>query len=124
MIWRAYQSVPSSDVTATTTSRRTPSTSCAYHSGNVSLSPAVISTPYGSTELSRSTAMLRVDLCPDRDAADQLVKSGTIASSATGDVSCHERAVLSPEPRACATPLASVSQTDTRPSAAQTPHAE
>ena len=35
----------SKDVFATTTSRRTPSTSCAYQSGKVSLSPTVTSTP-------------------------------------------------------------------------------
>ena len=57
---RGYQSVFSSDVTATVTSRRTPSTSCAYQSGKVSLSPSVTSMPYGSTELSRSCAHSRV----------------------------------------------------------------
>ena len=39
--------------------RRMPSTSCAYQSGKVSLSPTVTSMPYGSTELSRSRAKSR-----------------------------------------------------------------
>ena len=56
MSCRTYQSVLSSDVQSTRTSLRTPSTSCAYQSGKVSLSPAVMSMPYGSTELSRSCA--------------------------------------------------------------------
>src|SRR5258705_7941639 len=85
MSWRTYQSVLSSDVFATTTSRRTPSTSCAYQRGNVSLPPTVTSTPYGSTEFNRSAATLRVDVCLARDAEEKFPNSGTNASSATGD---------------------------------------
>src|SRR5258708_92085 len=54
--WCKYQLVVASDNTRTLTSRRTPSTSCAYHSGNVSLSPAVTTSAYGSTERSTSRA--------------------------------------------------------------------
>src|SRR5688572_2111537 len=130
MIWRVYQSVLSSDVFATTTSRRTPSTSWAYQSGKVSLSPTVMSTPYGSTELSRSRAKSAVSVWPARDAVDQLVNSGMSASASTGDAMASERRVgrstaslaivtLS-RPRSDATD----SHTATSPSAAHTPHAE
>jgi len=90
-----YQSVLSSDVLATTTSLRMPSTSCAYHSGKVSLSPTVTSTPYGSTELSRSRAKSIVSVWPARDAVDQLVKSGIKATARTGAAE-RERAVCRP----------------------------
>src|SRR4051812_7753621 len=85
MSWRAYQSVLSNDVFAITTSRRIPSTSCAYQSGNVSLSPTVTSTPYGSTEFRRSAATFRVVICPARGADEKLPTNGTAASSATGE---------------------------------------
>src|SRR5678816_4797423 len=91
MIWRVYQSVLSSDVLATTTSRRTPSTSCAYQSGKVSLSPTVTSTPYGSTELRRSAATSRVAWCLPRDATDQLLINGTAASNNVGDAESQLR---------------------------------
>src|SRR5437773_12277953 len=52
--WRIYQSVFARDRFTTVTSWRTCSTSCAYHKGNVSLSPAVTSTPYGSFDLLQS----------------------------------------------------------------------
>src|SRR5690242_15431867 len=94
MSWRAYQSVFNSDVFATTTSRRMPSTSCAYHNGKVSLSPTVTSTPYGSTELRRSTATSRVDLCVERGAVDQLPTSGTKASNTSGDATSQLRISL------------------------------
>src|SRR3954462_8783116 len=93
MIWRAYHSVLSSDVFATTTSRRMPSTSCAYQSGKVSLSPTVTSTPYGSTELSMSAATSRVAWCWLRDATDQLLTNGTAASSSVGDAESQLRIV-------------------------------
>src|SRR6478752_1659895 len=89
MSWRVYQSVLSSDVLATTTSLRIPSTSCAYQSGKVSLSPTVTSTPYGSTELSRSAAKSAVSRCPARDADFQFVNNGISASASTGDDSLH-----------------------------------
>jgi hypothetical protein len=68
--------VLSSDVTATVTSGRTPSTPAAYQSGNVSLSPSVTSTPYGSMELRRSCAHSRVAVSFARDASRQLPNSG------------------------------------------------
>src|SRR3954463_10790554 len=55
-IWRGYQSVLGNDRQATITSFLIPWTSWAYHSGKVSLSPAVTRIPYGSTEFRRSTA--------------------------------------------------------------------
>src|SRR3954447_7530911 len=128
--WRVYQSVFSNDVFAMTTSRRTPSTSCAYHSGNVSLSPTVTRTPYGSTEFSRSAATLRVVRWCARDAELQLVNRGTIASSKAGDAFCHDRPVGStmisrPSFRSrVPNAAASVSHTYARPIAAHTPHAE
>ena len=74
-----YQSVFISEVFATMTSLRIPSTSCAYQSGNVSLSPTVTSMPYGSTESSISFAKSRVSVCCAREAACQFAKSGTNA---------------------------------------------
>src|SRR5215212_7690760 len=82
--WRVYQSVFKSDVFATTTSLRIPSTSWAYQSGNVSLSPTVTSTPYGSTEFRRSCAKSAVSVWPARDAVLQLVKSGMSAMARSG----------------------------------------
>ncbi len=76
-----------SDVFATITSFRTPSTSCAYQSGKVSLSPTVTSTPYGSTELRMSIAKSAVSVCPAREADCQFANSGTTASRRIGDVS-------------------------------------
>ena len=115
---RGYQSVFSSDVTATVTSRRTPSTSCAYHSGKVSLSPSVMRMPYGSTELSRSCAHSRVAVSPARDACRQLPTSGSTPSSNTGALVTHRRA--SPT----GTRSAMARQRPAIPSAAQTLHAE
>src|SRR6478752_7471050 len=130
MSWRVYQSVLSSDVLATTTSLRIPSTSCAYHSGKVSLSPTVTSTPYGSTELRMSAAKSRVSRCPARDADFQLAKSGTAANSRTGEL--IRQLVLfgiDTDSRPIFTVSAPInaaidSQTNNRPSAAHTPHAE
>src|SRR6476620_10977822 len=130
MSWRVYQSVLRSDVLATTTSRRTPSTSCAYHSGNVSLSPTVTSTPYGSTELSRSRAKSAVSVWPARDAVDQLVKSGINARARIGDAIAMERCVgrsVVSRPtamRSLQVSEATESHAATSPSAAHTPHAE
>src|ERR1044071_6928279 len=95
MICRPYQSVFSSDVFAITTSRRMPSTSCAYHSGKVSLSPTVTNTPYGSTELRRSAAPLGVVVCPLRGADERLPMRGTTASNATGDAISQLRVAAS-----------------------------
>src|SRR5437879_861392 len=130
MICRTYQSVLSSDVFATITSRRMPSTSCAYQSGNVSLSPTVTSTPYGSTELSMSAAKSRVSRCPARDAQCQLAKTGTIASRSTGELSFHDSflgsVIVSRATFTVSVPNsdATDSHTNSRPSAAHTPHAE
>src|SRR5688572_32819944 len=85
MICLTYQSVFSSEVLAITTSRRMPSTSCAYQSGNVSLSPTVTRMPYGSTELSMSCAKSRVVVSPRRDADPQFPMSGMKARSSTGE---------------------------------------
>src|SRR5687767_9441521 len=90
MSCRVYQSVLSREVFATTTSLRTPSTSCAYHNGKVSLSPTTTSTPYGSTEFNKSRAKSAVSVCPRRDAVLQLVNSGTSASANTGDAFSQE----------------------------------
>src|SRR6185312_11225718 len=84
-----YQSVLSSDVLATITSLRMPSTSCAYQSGKVSLSPTVTRMPYGSTLLSRSCAKSRVSVCPARDAAVQFATNGTNATRSNGDTPSH-----------------------------------
>src|SRR6185437_1216110 len=130
MICRTYQSVLSSEVLATTTSRRMPSTSCAYQSGNVSLSPTVISTPYGSTEFSRSAAKSRVSRWPARDAQCQLANIGMIASARIGDAYAQlfrlGSANTSRPTRTLSVPnnAAIDSQTYSSPSAAQTPHAE
>src|SRR6476646_2722130 len=83
-IWRVYQSVLSSDRQATITSFLIPSTSWAYHSGNVSLSPAVTRIPYGSTEFRRSTAKSAVSVCPAREADFQFANNGITASASTG----------------------------------------
>src|SRR5689334_10083648 len=127
MICRAYQSVFSSDVFAITTSRRIPSTSCAYQSGKVSLSPTVTSTPYGSTEFSRSAATFRVVVCPARGAEEKLPTSGTAASSATGEAINQLRVgATEGAPFAAgfaeATSSATTCQTYIRPSEAHTPH--
>src|SRR5215831_6296751 len=130
MICRTYQSVLSSDVLATITSRRTPSTSCAYQSGKVSLSPTVTSTPYGSTELSMSAAKSRVSRCPARDAQCQFPNSGISASASTGELSCQLFCVgitMASRPTLTVSVPSSEaidSQTYNKPSAAHTPHAE
>src|SRR5215212_6306571 len=93
MIWRVYQSVLSSDVFATTTSRRMPSTSWAYQSGKVSLSPTVTSTPYGSTEFSKSAATSRVAWWLPRDATVQLPMSGTATTNSIGEADNQLRRV-------------------------------
>src|SRR6185312_10899875 len=130
MIWRTYQSVLRSDVLATTTSLRMPSTSCAYQSGKVSLSPTVISTPYGSTELSRSAAKSRVSRWPARDDQCQLPNSGTIASRSTGDPKSQLRwlgkVIVSRAILTVSVPnrVATDSHTKSKPSDAQTPQAE
>src|SRR5258705_3145767 len=111
-----YQSVLSSEGTATVTSCRTPSTSCAYHSGNVSLSPPVIRMPYGSTELRTSRAHSRVAHSPARDAARKFPTSGSAPSRRTGAVVLH----LGGEPVRSARKR----HIPTRPSAAHTLHAE
>jgi len=80
---RAYHSIPRYGVRVTVTSGRTPSTSWAYHSGKLSLSPFVISTAFGSTELSRSDAHSRVNDCPRREAAFQFPSSGISATAMT-----------------------------------------
>src|SRR5205823_4496433 len=127
---RVYQSVLSSDVQATITSRRIPSTSWAYQRGKVSLSPAVTRIPYGSTELSRSAAKSAVSVWPARDADFQLAKSGISASASTGvarsQLRRRGRTNVSVPIRALSEPnmAATVSQMKTRPSAAHTLHAE
>src|SRR5262245_19780989 len=130
MSWRVYQSVLRSDVFATMTSRRIPSTSCAYQRGKVSLSPTVTSTPYGSTELSRSAAKSAVSRCPAREAQCQFAKSGTTAMSNTGDV-VRQAFVVGTDSTSRPSFTVSVptrdatdSQTYISPSAAQTPQAE
>src|SRR4029079_10487638 len=130
MSWRVYQSVLRSDVLATTTSLRMPSTSCAYQRGKVSLSPTVTSTPYGSTELRRSAAKSRVSRCPARDAQCQLAKRGISAKASTGELTRQLRDVgndtLSRPTLTVSSPSseATDSHTNKRPSAAHTPHAE
>src|SRR5689334_11876339 len=107
-----------------------PSTSCAYHSGNVSLSPTVTSTPYGSTEFNKSAAKSAVSRCPARDADFQFVNSGTSASASTGDAIRHP---LSDGSVSVSRPTLRVSvpnndatdsHTNNSPSDAHTPHAE
>src|SRR5580698_10300449 len=88
---RTFQSVSSRHEQATTTSFRIPSTSCAYHSGNVSLSPSVIRIPYGSTELSKSAAQSRVNVWLAREAARWFAKKGTSASSRIGALRIQPR---------------------------------
>src|SRR5687768_11071915 len=130
MICLTYQSVLSSEVFAITTSRRMPSTSCAYQSGNVSLSPTVTRMPYGSTELSRSCAKSRVLVSPRRDDALQLPKSGMKARARTGDAMAQLRrvgrlSVCLPSFTDCVPTMAAIdSQTKTRPNAAHTLHDE
>src|SRR5689334_12906754 len=130
MICRTYQSVFSSDVFATTTSLRMPSTSCAYHSGKVSLSPTTTSTPYGSTELSRSFAKSAVSVNPRRGADDRFPKKGTSASTSTGEPYSHERGFgssttsLPSFSRSVPNSAETDSQMKSSPSPAHTPHAE
>src|SRR5687768_1301252 len=127
---RVYQSVLSREVLATTTSLRTPSTSCAYHNGNVSLSPTTTSTPYGSTEFSRSRAKSAVSVCPRRDAVLQFVNNGMSASASTGDALSHEvlRGSSTSVPPSLTFSLpnndATDSQMNTSPRPAHTPQAE
>src|SRR5256885_14148556 len=130
MSCRTYQSVLSNDVQSTSTSLRTPSTSCAYQSGRVSLSPAVMRMPYGSTESRRSWANANVSVCPARDAAFQFMNNGTNANASIHELASHDvlRGIsttsrptfTSSLPNIDATP----SQMYTRPRAAHTPHAE
>src|SRR6185437_3878538 len=91
MICRTNQSVPRYVATATITSCRTPSTSCAYHNGNVSLSPLVTITEYGSSELSMATAQSRVNTSRVRGASLQFSNAGMNAIARTGHVMSHER---------------------------------
>ena len=67
------------------------STSCAYHSGKVSLSPAVTRMPYGSTDCSRSNAKSRARVSPLREAVRWFPQSGMSASSSTGVASSQRR---------------------------------
>src|SRR5689334_3624334 len=112
------------------TSLRIPSTSCAYQSGKVSLSPTVTSTPYGSTELSRSAAKSRVSRWPARDAQCQFAKNGTMASNSTGEDACHEDflgiSIVSRPTFTVSVEMSDAidSHTNNRPSDAHTPHAE
>jgi len=125
-----YQSVLSSERHAMMTSRRIPSTSCAYQRGKVSLSPAVTRIPYGSTELRRSAAKSAVSVCPAREADSQFAKSGMIARASTGVASSQlrrrGRSRVSPRTRIFSDPIsaATVSHTKTRPSAIHTLNAE
>ena len=120
--WCVYQSVPRYGTTATVTSRRMPSTACAYQSGKESLSPLVIRMPYGSTELSRSRAHSRVNVWLLRGASMELVTSGMSASASTGAASRRPRSVTVPVPPQLA--AASHVQTPVRPRPAQSPHSE
>src|SRR5688572_27756148 len=130
IICLTYQSVLSRDVFAMTTSRRIHSTSCAYQSGKVSLSPTVTRMPYGSTELSRSCAKSRVLVSLRRVACDQFPNSGMKARMRTGDATAQLRfvgrfSVCLPSFTACVPIIAAIdSQTNTRPNAAQTLQAE
>ena len=94
------------------------------------MSPTVIRTPYGSTELSRSLAKSAVSVWPAREAVVQLVNSGMTASASTGAASPNARfvgrsTVVRPTVT-CSRPISSASDSHaaTRPSAAHTPHAE
>src|SRR6185503_18285141 len=115
---RAYHSMPRYGVSVTVTSRRMPSTSCAYHSGKLSLSPFVMSTAFGSTELRTSAANLLVKDCPRRDAALQLAASGSNASPRNADLSVAFSANR-PAPA-----LASPTDSLARPIPARSPHRE
>src|SRR5690606_25834879 len=81
----AYHGVFRYDQTITVTSCLIPSTSCRYHSGNVSLSPLVKRTPYGSTELSMLYAQSRAAYWPAREAYGQLRTRGRSAIAITGE---------------------------------------
>ena len=61
-----------------------PSTSCAYHRGKVSLSPAVTRMPYGSADWRISDAKSRASVSPARDAVSRLPASGISASNSRG----------------------------------------
>src|SRR5258708_38021010 len=130
MICGGYQSVFGGEVLTRRTSCRMCAASCAYQSGKVSLSPTVISTPYGSTELRRSAAKSRVSVCPFRGAEVQLANSGMSAKARIGEVNRHPcfvgmTTVSSPSlMRLVPKKDARDSQIKTRPSAAHTPHAE
>src|SRR6185437_10566529 len=99
---------------------------CAYQSGKVSLSPTVTSTPYGSTESSRSAAMSRVARCLARDADVQLQKSGTSAIASTGDARFQPRRDGARSRRASpdVADSATSSHRCSNPTAAHTPQAE
>src|SRR4051812_7556708 len=107
-----------------------PSTSCAYHSGKVSLSPAVTRIPYGSTEFNKSTAKSAVSVWPAREADVQFAKSGTNAKTSTGAARTQLRRVGKARfsgPTCAGSDLittAIVSHTNTNPSAAHTLQAE
>ncbi len=117
----AYQSVPSSEVTITVTSGRMRSTSCAYQSGYVSLSPKVIRMPYGSTELRTSCAQSRVNVSPARDASRQLATSGMSATASTGAATAHARTGDRSRPASCSD---SHAHAPARPTATHTDQAE
>src|SRR5258708_37116489 len=89
MICGGYQSVFGGEVLTRRTSCRMCSAACAYQRGKVSLSPTVISTPYGSTESRRSAAKSRVSVCPLRGADVQLAERGMSASARIGEVNRH-----------------------------------
>src|SRR5437870_9853861 len=127
---RVYQSVLSNDVFAITTSLRTPSTSCAYQSGKVSLSPTTTSTPYGSTEFRRSCAKSAASVNPRRGAELMFVNSGTNASASTHDPLIHEL-LLGSSTVSCPSRTVSVPNSDDTdsqmyrsPNPAHTPQAE
>src|ERR1041385_126941 len=107
-----------------------PSTSCAYHSGKVSLSPTTTSTPYGSTELSKSLAKSAVSVKPRRGADERFPMNGASASTRPGDPYSHDLGFGS-----STTSLPSLSRsvpksddtdshTNSSPSPAHTPQAE
>ena len=102
------------------TSLRTPSTCWAYQTGKESLSPEVISTPYGSTDCRRSRAHSAVKVCPLRDASRAFVTTGMNAISNTGDANSHPRMLLCL--RLLSMRVASHCHTAPRPKPAQMPH--
>src|SRR5882762_7686292 len=112
--WLRYQSRLARERLTSVTSCRTPSTSCRYHTGNVSLSPYANSTPYGSTDCTRLNAKSRATVASGpwrRDAAVKFAANGASARNEATAIPIRREATFDNH---CTS--------TTSPNAAKTPH--